>query len=81
MKGDCHRAPSRNLNAWQPVPVRDYSNAERTCLTPLLVNLESMTSRPSAVGGSKDCVTWKVEESHMHYFVHACKITTDSSTD
>ncbi len=70
---------------WHFVPVRDYSNAERilaaTSLTPLLVNLESMTSEPNAGGGSKDCVTWKVEESQMHYFVHAGKVTTDYSTD
>ncbi len=70
---------------WQFVPVRDYSNAERmlaaTGLTPLLANLESMTSKPDAGGGSKDCVTWKVQENHMHYFIHAGKVTTDSSTD
>ncbi len=66
---------------WQFVPVRDYSNAERmlvaTGFTPLLVNLESMTSKASAGGGSKDCVAWKVKKA-MHYFVHADK---DSSTD
>ncbi len=47
---------------WQLVPVRDYSNAERMLatagLTPLLVNLQSMTSKPNAGGDSKDCVTW-----------------------
>ncbi len=51
-----------------------------TGFTPLLANLESMTSKPNAGGGSKDCVTWKVEEA-MHNFVHADKVTTDSSTD
>ncbi len=41
----------------QFVPVRDYSNAERmlaaTGLTPLWVNLESMTSKPNAGGAAK----------------------------
>ncbi len=68
----------------QFVPVRDYTNAERvlaaTGLTPLLAYLESMTSKPNAGGGSKDCVTWKVEEA-VQYVVHADKVTTDSSTD
>ncbi len=71
-------------NFWQLVPVRDYSNAERmlaaTSLIPLLVNLQSMTSKPNACGGSKDCVTWKVEET-VHNFVHADKVTTNSSMD
>ncbi len=43
---------------WQLVPVRDYLNAERmltaTGFTPLLVNLESMTAKLNAGGGSKD---------------------------
>ncbi len=51
-----------------------------TGFTPLLMNLESMTSKPNAGGGNKDCVTWKVEEA-VHNFVHADKGTTDSSTD
>ncbi len=51
-----------------------------TVFPPLLVNLESMTSKPNAVGGSKKCVTWKVEEA-VHYFVHADKATEDSFTD
>ncbi len=66
------------------VPVRDYSKAESmlaaTGPTPLLVNFESMTSKPSVGGCSKDCVTWKIEEA-VHYFVHTDKVTTDSSTD
>ncbi len=37
-------------------------------------------SKPNAGGGSEDCVTWKVEEA-VHYFLHANKVTTDSSTD
>ncbi len=51
-----------------------------TILTPLLVNLQSMTLKPNAGGGSKDRVTWKVEEA-VHNFVHADKVTTKSSTD
>ncbi len=51
-----------------------------TNLTPLLVSLQSMTSKPNADGGSKDRVTWKVEEA-VHNFVHADKVTTNSSTD
>ncbi len=55
----------------QFVLVWDDSNAERmlttTGLIPLLVNLESMTPKPNAGGGSKDCVTSKVEEI-LHYF-------------
>ncbi len=67
---------------WQFVPVCDYSNTERMLTTSgsttLLVNLESMTSKPNASGGSKNCVAWKVEKA-VHYFVHADKVTTDSS--
>ncbi len=51
-----------------------------TGLTPLLANLESMTSKPNVGGHGKDCVAWKVEKA-LHYFVHAGKVTTDSSTD
>ncbi len=51
---------------WQLIPVLGYLDAERmlatTSLTPLLVNLQTMTSKANACGGSKDCVTWKVEE-------------------
>ncbi len=69
---------------WQLGPVRDNTNAERmltaTGFTPLLVDLESMTSKPNAGGSSKGRVTWKVEEA-VHNFVHANKVTTDSSTD
>ncbi len=31
-------------------------------VTPLLVNLESVATKPRAVGGSKDCVSWKTEK-------------------
>ncbi len=34
-----------------------------------MVNLESMTSKPNAGGGNKDCVSWKIEEA-VDYFVH-----------
>ncbi len=51
-----------------------------TGFTPLLVNLESVTSKPNAGGGSKDCVAWKVEEA-VHNSVHADKVSTDSSMD
>ncbi len=51
-----------------------------TGFTPLLVNLESMTSKPNVGGGSKDCVAWKVEKA-VHYFVHADKVIKESSTN
>ncbi len=51
-----------------------------TGFTPLLVNLESMTTKPNAGGGSKNCVGWK-DEKAVHYSVHADKVTTDSSID
>ncbi len=83
-KLECRHGCSGHNSLWQFVPIRDYSNAERklavTGLTPLLVNLESMTSKLNASGGSKDRVTWKFEEV-VHTFVHADKVTTDSSTD
>ncbi len=65
-KPEClHGCSDHNL-LFQFVPVRDYSNAERmlaaTGRTPLLVSLEIITSKPNADGGSKGCVTWKVEE-------------------
>ncbi len=74
-KKDCHRASQleclhglsiHNL-LWQFVLVRDYSKAKRmlaaTGFTPLLVNLESMTSKSNVSGGRKDCVAWKVEKA------------------
>ncbi len=39
---------------WQFAPVRDCMLAA-TGFTPLLANLETMTSKPSAVGGSNYC--------------------------
>ncbi len=83
-KFEClHRCCRHNI-LWQLVPVRDYSNAERmlaaTSLTPLLMNLQSMISKPNAGGGGKDCVKGKAEEA-VHNFVHAEKATTKSFTD
>ncbi len=51
-----------------------------TGLTPLLMNLQSMTFKPNAGGGGKNCVNGKVEEA-VHNFVHADKVTANSSTD
>ncbi len=51
-----------------------------TGFTPLLVNLESMTSKPKTGEGSKNCVAIKVEKA-VHCFVHTGKATTDTSTD
>ncbi len=83
-KFECLYGCSGHNILWQLVPVWDYSVAERrlatTSLTPLLVNLQSKTSKPNAGGGSKYRVTWKVEEA-VHNFVHADKVTTNSSTD
>ncbi len=81
---ECFHGCSGHNILRQLVPVWDYSDAERmlatTSLTPLLVNLQSMTSKPNAGGGSEYRVTWKVEEA-VHNFVHADKVTTNSSTD
>ncbi len=50
-----HECSGHNI-LWQLVPVWDYSDAERmlatTSLTPLLVNLQSMTATPRADGDS-----------------------------
>ncbi len=81
---ECLHGCSGHNILWQHVPVWDYSDAEcmlaTTSLTPLLVNLQSMTSKPNAGGGREYRVTWKVEEA-VHNFVHADKVTTNSSTD
>ncbi len=69
---------------WQFVQLRDYSNAGHmlvaTDFTVLLVNLESITSKPKAGGGSKCGVAWEVEKA-VHYVVHSDLVSTDSSTD
>ncbi len=79
-KLECLHGCSGHNILWQLVPVWDYSDTERmlatTSLTPLLVNLQSMTSKPNAGGG----VAWKVEKA-VHYFVHVNKVATNSSTD
>ncbi len=80
---ECLHGCSGHNILWQLVPVWDYSDAERmlaTSLTPLFVNLQSMTSKPNAGGGSEYRVTWKVEEA-VQNFVHADKVTTNFSTD
>ncbi len=81
---ECLHGRSGHNILWQLVPVWDYSDAEcmlaTTSLTPLLENLQSMTSKPNAGGGSEYSVTWKVEEA-VHNFVHADKVTTNSSMD
>ncbi len=48
--------------------------------TPLLVNFESITSKPNVGGGSKDSVAWKFEKA-VHDFVHADKVIKESSTN
>ncbi len=83
-KFDCLHGCSGHKIFWQLVPGWDYSDAEcmlaTTSPTPLLVNLQSMTSKTNAGGASKGRVTWKVEEA-VHNFVHADKVTANSSTD
>ncbi len=49
-------------------------------LTPLLVELESMTAKPRAGGDSKNYGAWKIEKA-MHCFVHTDEVSRDSSTD
>ncbi len=84
LKLKCLHGCSGHNFLWQFVPVWDHSNAERTLAatgpTPLLVNLESVTSKPNAGNGSKDCIAWKAENA-VRNVVHAGKVTTDSSTD
>ncbi len=81
---ECLHGWSINNLLWQLVLVWNNSKAERmltgTGFTPLLVNLQSMTSKPNAGGDSKDCVEWKAGKA-VHYFVHTDKITTDSPTN
>ncbi len=83
-KLECLHGWSVHNLLWQLVPVRDCSNTEHflaaTGFRPLLVNLESITPKPNAGGGSEYRVTWKVEEA-VHNFVDADNVTTDSSTD
>ncbi len=86
-KFEClHKCCGHNILG-QLVLVRDYSNADlmlaattAAAATPLLMNPVSMTSKPNAGGGGKDCVKGKAEEA-VHNFVHAEKATTNSFTD
>ncbi len=82
-KFECLHGCSGHIFFWYLVPVWDYSDAERMLatmsLTQLLVNLQSMTSKLNADGGSKDRVTWKAEGA-VQNFVHADKATTKSLT-
>ncbi len=81
---ECLHGWSINNLLWQLVPVLGCLKAERmltaTGFTPLLANLQSMTSKPNAGGDSKDCFAWKVEKA-VYYFVHTDKVTTDSPTN
>ncbi len=57
----CIQSQLECLHGWSVHNLLNYSNAERmltsTGFTPLLVNLESMTSKPNAGGGSKNGVS------------------------
>ncbi len=71
-----HRWSAPNL-LWQLVPVRDYPNAESMLaaivFTPLLVNLESMTSRPNAAGQQKvSCMESWVGRALFYTFRSVC---------
>ncbi len=47
-----------------------------TGFTPLLVNLESLTARPSAGGGQQTLC--RIENACMYFFVYIDKVTTVS---
>ncbi len=51
-----------------------------TGFSPLLVNLETMTAKPTADEDNKNAGAWKAEKV-LNYFVHTDKVTSDSSTD
>ncbi len=74
---ECLHGCSGHNILWQLVPIWDYSDAERmlatTSLTTLLVNLQSMPSKPNAGGGSKYRVTWKVENL-LHWVIISSNI-------
>ncbi len=61
----CIQSQLECLHGWSVHNLLNYSNAERmltaTDFTPLLVNLETMTSKSNAGGDSKNCVAWTVE--------------------
>ncbi len=51
-----------------------------TGFTVLLADLENMTAKPKADGGSKNCVAW-ITEKAKHYFAHTDKVITASFMD
>ncbi len=61
LKVECPHGCSGYNILWRLDPVWDFSDAGRmlatTSLAPLLVNLQSKTSKPNAGGGSEDCIT------------------------
>ncbi len=78
-KRDCHRATNCVLlistdeaftissgNLFQYRTTRTLA----TGFASLLVNLESMTTKTRAGGGSKNCVTWKAEKAVYYYNIY-----------
>ncbi len=60
------------------MPVQGYSNAEgmlaTSGVTPLLGNLECMTTKARAGWGTKNNVPWKTEKAEYYvYYVHTGK--------
>ncbi len=80
---DCHRVSSRILkistdeafttSSGKLTPLRGYSNAEgmlaTSSITPLLVNIGSMTAKPIAGGGRKDCVPCINREGRVLFYI------------
>ncbi len=75
-----YRQSVHNL-LWQFFSVWGFRNADLVLATasfaPLLVNIESLTVKPRAGGGSKYCVMWKVGMP-VCYFVHKAKVILNS---
>ncbi len=73
-KLECLHGWSVHNLLWQLVPVRDYSNAERflaaTGFTPLLVNLQSITSKPKTGVGSR---LRRIESQEGHALFCTCR--------
>ncbi len=65
------------------MPVQVYSNAEgmlaTSDVTPLLGNLECMTTKARAGWGTKDNVPWKTEKAE-YYSVHTDTVNMGFST-
>ncbi len=55
-----HRRGAHNF-FWQPIAAWAYSNTEGMFVTSGVTPLESMTAKPRASGGSKDCGPWKID--------------------